>query len=275
MPVYQITLRTPEGEETILCPDDVYILDAAENDSEFYIDENGVAHLKEIVVSSSGNGSHISPNKGENSHSFMRGDYESYNSSLSKSEIDFILSTNQEAFDRMSDQFRLMVQRAEREFNKDKKSYDKAQANYRKYRNNSKYKLSKSDLKILKSAIKKDELKAIEKNTTELSKGLKIVGKLSLTFDFMSALSDSWSKNDWRPIFDQAASFGAGYTVARALSFAAVANPYAILALAALQALFSYYLSSDKVTEWRESFESSFMKTISINNGKAASSSTQ
>ncbi|OAQ14937.1 hypothetical protein F480_08600 [Bibersteinia trehalosi Y31] len=119
MAIYNVTLRTPEGEITIQCPDDVYILDAA-------ADYFGMAILDEVVVnggtptsgksfSTNGNSAAISPNssseRGGHSSS-ERGGQSNDDDPCEHDILELVINANQNVFNRLSSKYQNMAEQA-------------------------------------------------------------------------------------------------------------------------------------------------------------------
>ncbi|OAQ14938.1 hypothetical protein F480_08605 [Bibersteinia trehalosi Y31] len=150
---------------------------------------------------------------------------------------------------------------AEKNFNKNnKRSYQEAQSIFKKINNDPNYKLKKSDISSIRNALALDELKDIQKNANQISKAIGKVVIISDIYAFGDAIERSINQNDWRPLFDQTVSFGAGKMISIAFAFTVPVSLPAIISISAISALSSYFFRSEKIQEWREEFERNFQK---------------
>lgn len=249
MAIYNVTLRTPEGEITIQCPDDVYILDAA-------ADYFGMAILDEVVVnggtptsgksfSTNGNSAAISPNS-----SSERGGQSNDDDPCEHDILELVINANQNVFNRLSSKYQNMAEQAEKNFNKNnKRSYQEAQSIFKKINNDPNYKLKKSDISSIRNALALDELKDIQKNANQISKAIGKVVIISDIYAFGDAIERSINQNDWRPLFDQTVSFGAGKMISIAFAFTVPVSLPAIISISVISALSSYFFRSEKIQE--------------------------
>lgn len=269
MILYNITLKTPDGEYTIKCPDYAYILDAA--DTIEFLDEvvvNGGASSGGSGSSGGSNGEYFgsSGNGGSSSGGNGGGDSKqdkksNNDDSCNKDILELALNINQNTFERLSDKYKDMAEQAEKNFNKNNKlSYNKAQDIFRKANSNPNYKLKKSDIPSIRNALNLDELKDIQRNANQISKAVGKAVLISDIYSFGDAIEKSIKQNDWRPLFDQTVSFGAGKVISIAFAFAVPISLPAIMSISAVSVLSSYFFRSEKIQEWREEFERNFQK---------------
>lgn len=155
---------------------------------------------------------------------------------------------NKEVADRLSGKFRQLIKDTQNNFDKNSKhSYEEAQKIFQKTINNPNYKLKQSDIPSIRNALSLDEMKWLEKDISHLSKVLGKIVLIENVYDFFQASIESYRQNDWRPIFDQAVSFGAGVAIGLAFSLIVPVSIPGILFIGAISALASYTLSRENI----------------------------